>query len=842
MADPPRSLATRIVCSLQVASLLLLAAASLGAAPPPEGTGRVNTSIRLADLDARAVPRVGDTGAGLGVLDLRATTLEGPLARAGLAGGEVAGQDLPAWEATSQGGPERGEVGVPVPDGPVTGTVRILDYRAEAADGTARARLGALTGSLQAGPLGLGVGLGDRGIETTVTPTAATGTTHLRLPGIRLGVADLLPADLRAGLPLGVVVELVRGLDLDLPADLAGAVTTLEDLERALTEVADLSDQLAGAESELAGLLTDPAVQAARQAVADAEEALAAAESDLRVAEEELAASIAARDEAQAAVDADSAEVAAAREKLEAAQAEVDRLEGELAAIDSRLSTLGSDESLAESLTTQTDIDTLLDGLQHLEDTYGDDAGCTSLDSLVLTSVTMETLQDIAACYETYLEGAIADLEADRQVVESDLADAAAVRDTAQQTLDEAQATLEAAQADLAAAQEEVQAARQAVGDAEQAVAEAQAALDQARANLSAALEAAGDAPAVRDLEDRIRALRARVQGLLEQVGGMLDGLPDLEVLRKDLLGALADTPLIDTGEVLLAVSVRADGARGAVEVACRLAGASVVDRDLEARPCDRLDAVVQELAGTVGSLLGSLPAGTVPAVSLAGPSISTEASPRPDADGRTHAAVRATGLKVAIPSVALTGLAGQLTARLQDLLAEAETALARASGQSPTLGGLTRQQVNSDGLASALGGLEAQLTGLPTGKGLDGLRTTGLSAKLGTLTSTAAFVTPAPAGQPTDAAPGGGAGKTPDAAPDPAPAGPGDAPDAAPDGPDRETPAPPPEETPRLPRTGGHRGLLLLAALSLLTSGGLALALHGRPPARVRSHTPGAG
>lgn len=844
MTDPSRTITGRMFSALQVVSLLLLAAASLGAAPPPAGAGRVNTSIRLADLDAQALPQIGDAAAALGILDLHATTLEAPLARAGLAGGRVAGQDLPAWEATSQGGTDRGEVSVPVPDGPVTGSLGIVDYLAEVADGTARARLGALTGGLEAGPLGMAVDLGDRGVETAVTPTAATGTTHLRLPGIRLGVADLLPAELRSGLPLGVALEMIRSLDLDLPPDLNEAVTTLEDLEAALEEVAEVSGQLADAEGELAGLLDDPAIEAARQAVADAEAQLAAAEADLQEAEAALADAIAVRDQAQAAVDAATADVAAAQDDLDAAQAEVDRLEGELAAIDSRLATLSDDESLAEDLTTETDLTTLIDGLEHLENTYGDDAGCTSLDSLDLLTVSASTLQDIAACYETYLEGRIADLEAQRATVESDLADAEAVRDAAQQALNDAQATLDAAEADLDAAEADVAAAQAAVEAGGQAVADARAALDQARADLAAALEAASQDPAVQDLLDRIRDLRVQLEGLLEQVSGLLDGLPDLTAVLEDLLGVLADTPLVDTGRISLSLSVRADGERGAVDVTCRVAGATVLGQELDTPSCQRLASMMRELAGTVGSLLATLPTGKVPTVSLAGPSMSTEASPRPDADGRTHAALRATGLKVAIPSVALTGVADRLTARLADLVAEAETALAQTTGQSATASAFTRQQLDPDGLASALAGLDSQITLLPTGQGLDGLRTTGMSARLATLTSTAAFVATGPAQQGA----GGESGDSPPGAPGSGPTGPGDGPDGAPaapggpdgtpDGPGAPDGAPegPDPETPRLPRTGGHRHLLVLAALSLVASSGLALALHGRRPARARS------
>jgi trimeric autotransporter adhesin len=166
-------------------------------------------------------------------------------------------------------------------------------------------RLGALNGSLTAAPLGLAAGLGQHGLETAVTPSGSTGAVELTSPGITLKLSDLLPANVLNALPLGTLLQLLGSTGIQLPANLGGAVTQLENVVLGVQVLGTDLTNLANAQATVASLSgSNPAVAAAQAAVTSAQQSVTSAQAAVTAAQSKLGADQATQTADQTAVTA----------------------------------------------------------------------------------------------------------------------------------------------------------------------------------------------------------------------------------------------------------------------------------------------------------------------------------------------------------------------------------------------------------------------------------------------------------------------------------------------------------------------------------------------------------
>ncbi len=778
---------TLLVSTLTAVSLL--AATS----EQPTGEGTVSTTLTLADLDLAEVPALGDIDAALGQLLLGATTVDGSEALIGFDGLRVGSESVASWRESSNEGTQQGSVDHSVGDETLGASVELVDYVVDAGDDHATAALSALSGRIDMGPLGLSADLGDRGTSARVTRTEAAGSTVVSVDGLQLDLGDLLPADILSNLPLGVVLDLIEGLELPLDGDLSAAVELLRELIQTLTDIEGVLNDIREARDELRALLADV------PEVAGAEETLAAAEAALADALADLA-------EAQIAVEEAVAAVAEAEADLAAATAAVEAIEEQLEPLQAQITQLESDLALVSSLTlTSTD---LLTVLQEIESRYGDDADCASVSSLL----TPTQLLAIADCYEAYLATELEAAEAEESVLLGQLVEAEAVEAAAAEAL-------AAAQSDLADAEAVLAAAESAVEEAKQAVADANAALDAA---MEEAVETVLDSDLGRQLLATIEELRETLLTLLDELEGILTQLPDLSALLEALLQELPDAPILGLGRMSFVVDVVANGHGGTAVAECEVDAVEILGDAVPAATCDDVAEALEVVDGLLADVLAALPVTALPPVTVTGPTITTS-SAGPDADGVSSAVVELTGLQLSVPTIELTGVVDDLLVDLRALVEEALATLDLSVLETfESSGDLEAFQVDA-GLQGLLADLAAQLDALPTGELLDGLRTLGIDLTLGGLRSEALFQTSAAGpggpgdGDPGDGAPGdGGPGDGGPGDGGPGDGGPAPAPDPGDDGP--TSPAGPTSPQPNLPRTGGGN---ILAGLAMMMIAG---------------------
>lgn len=318
------------------------------------------------------------------------------------------------------------------------------------------------------------------------------------------------------------------------------------------------------------------------------------------------------------------------------------------------------------------------------------------------------------------LQAAIDDLEA--QLVDCLLA---IVCDPLLAQLATLNAEMAALDAEIAAASNDLAEAQADVAEAEAALAAAQAELAAARAALDALL-AGSDVEAINAAQELVDTLQALIDDLLAQLQDLLGQLPDLSTLIDQLVGLLADAPLLSINELNVAVKSAADARAGRAEVQCGATGVSVLGQSLGAMTCNELATKFDELAGGILNVLKSLPVvgGAVPGVTVEGLKSSTSASDGPDADGRTSAMAGLSALHVGIPSVELEAVVDTLVA---DAIAQIEGVVASLPA-------------GSDAVQQLLTTLKGQLSALPTGDALQGLETIGVDAVLGKLISRSSF------------------------------------------------------------------------------------------------------
>lgn len=244
---------------------LTLVAAGTTAATPSVGTA--STRLLGAEL---TITGLGDLPP-VQLLDVvtAATTDGTPLASTSVvpirAGGETVGASGASSDGatTDDGAPATfgdllGPLGLSV--SPVASSATATADSAFAHVQAATAELGALTGAL-----GLDLALAD--IVSVVNPDGAAANQAMTVSGLDLGLGDLgLGADVLGTLPLDVVLALLEGLPVDLPADVQAVVDELlagaAGLEEALATLAALAAPLQESTEGL-GLLGDalPEVQ-----------------------------------------------------------------------------------------------------------------------------------------------------------------------------------------------------------------------------------------------------------------------------------------------------------------------------------------------------------------------------------------------------------------------------------------------------------------------------------------------------------------------------------------------------------------------------------------------------
>lgn len=267
---PSKRRAGRMVTGGALATAFLLAGAttamaatgtgagsSVPAGGAGTGAGTAGTTISLASLSLGN----STTSASLGTLQATATSVSNLVSTLSLQGTQVLGQEAPGTTISSTGGSKSGNANVSVPAASgFSGTLTLANYLVDATGGKATADLGALTGGITGGPLGLSAALGQHGLGSVVDPTSATSGVDLSSPGFSLTLGDLLPANVLDALPLGTVLSLVQGLHLPLPADVANQVSQLTAQIPAVgTAAGQLTGQLAQLQAAQTALMSTAA-------------------------------------------------------------------------------------------------------------------------------------------------------------------------------------------------------------------------------------------------------------------------------------------------------------------------------------------------------------------------------------------------------------------------------------------------------------------------------------------------------------------------------------------------------------------------------------------------------
>ena len=604
-----------LVCLVSGAVLLAEPFVYRGAAATQAAnTGASGINVSLPSVQVTD-PLGGNRSVSLGSITLSAQS--DPTLAAALSLGSLAalGQTVPGVSYSSAQGTKSGNVTVPVNAGPVTGSVGLVNYLVQAANGTATAKLEALTGQLSAAPLGLSAALGPNGLASTVTPTGSSSTIGLTSPGLALKLSDILPANVLGQLPLGVLLNLLQGLHLQLPSTLGGALTQLENVVLGVQTLSTDLTNLANAQATVASLSgSNAAVTAAQSAVTAAEAAVTTAQTAVTTAQSK-------RTQDQA--------------------------------------TQSSDQSTVNT-------------------------AC-----LVPLSLACSTAQTAL----TAINGVVT---------------------TDQTNLTSAQSTLTTDQANLATAQ----------------------------AALTAAISAAA-APGspLATAEGLVTTLTNTINGLLSQLQGILNGLPNLTSLLQQLTAALGNGPLLQVGNMAVALSSAANSHSGTGTVTCTLGSASVLGVAVAAPTCADLSRLLSGIDGQLAGVLGLLPSGVKPSVTIDGLQPTSQGSAAPSSTGATSASAGISALHLGIAPISLSGLVDSLTsqlqAQLQHVLSGLGLAAARAKAHSAAA---PRALTLPAGLGSLLTTLSTQVTALPTGSALSGLSTLGLDAHLVGVTSNAAF------------------------------------------------------------------------------------------------------
>lgn len=366
------------------------------------------------------------------------------------------------------------------------------------------------------------------------------------------------------------------------------------------------------------------------------------------------------------------------------------------------------------------EINAKIDAVQETAAELGDAKG--ALDALIAGNPEIAALQAqvdaaraqvVSATATVQQEQAtLADLTAQKSALEADLLACLVLCDVLQAELTTLNATIDSQQQTVAAAQSQL--------------ATATASLTDAEAALAAAIAAAGDAlQAASALVDQ---LQAELDNLLDTLEGLLGNLPNLDALIQGALDALKGAPLVSIGRLNIGVETVADAERGVGKVACSAQGVKVLGTQLGAMSCSSLQGEFGKLQSGIFGVLGKLPvAGSVPQPTVAGLETTQSGSAGPDDDGRTSSKASITALRLGVPSVELQAVVDTLVA---DLIRELE-GLAASTPLAPAL-----DQV----LTTVL----EQLDSLPTGDLLRGLRTVGVDAAAGGLSSASEFVPPA--------------------------------------------------------------------------------------------------
>jgi len=339
----PRT-ARGVATALLAATLLVATSGGARSAEPAgEGTSQVSITPAALGVDLALVDELDAT---LGRLLLEATTVGTPAARLAFEGLGAGGQGAAPLALSSADGDKQGSEGRAAAAAGFSAVIGLVDYAIEAGDDHASARLGALRGSLDT-PLGLAAQLDAQQVASTVTSTGAGSDLRLTISGLELGLGDLLPADVLAELPLSVVLDLVDGLGVTVPADLAAVVADVEVLVPVLEATAAAISDLDEAEAELAAIIAgDPslaalqdAVDVAELAVADAEQAVVNAEQ--AVADAELA--VAALEAEVASIEQTIADLEAERLDLTTSPQRLLEIPGEILALQAQLAETQAD-------------------------------------------------------------------------------------------------------------------------------------------------------------------------------------------------------------------------------------------------------------------------------------------------------------------------------------------------------------------------------------------------------------------------------------------------------------------------------------------------------------------
>ena len=260
----------------------------------------------------------------LGDLVASSHTDAGALASLALKGASAAGTQVPGWSVDSAQGSRSGDHTVPVNAAGVGGSVGLASYLVSSTKDTAQAKLAALTGTLGVGPLGTNASLGDHGLQTVTDTQHSLSSLGLSTDGLKVGLGDLLPADVLKALPLGTLTDLLSKLGIPLPAGVSSVLTQLTQISSVLDQAKSKLADLQAARNDLAGLLSsNSALAAAQQAVTDAQAAVTAAQQQLADAtaqQQSAAAAVAplqdAVNQAQAAYDSAAAAVASLQNQI----------------------------------------------------------------------------------------------------------------------------------------------------------------------------------------------------------------------------------------------------------------------------------------------------------------------------------------------------------------------------------------------------------------------------------------------------------------------------------------------------------------------------------------------
>ncbi|HVF53662.1 MAG TPA: hypothetical protein VNC78_08670 [Actinomycetota bacterium] len=462
------------VATFVTACITALAIGPFGAhAAPATGEGSTSTAMDLVEVKLSNVPSLGTISAALGSITSDATTVGVPEATLVFEAARAGGESTGGRTVSSKNGDDSQQVSAPIDAAGITGAINIVQMTAEATDHTATAVLGALGGNIDIGPLGFATGIAENGIRSHVDRDASASSMGATFGPIDVGLDDLLPASLMDQLPLSVVMDLVNGLGLELPASLDSQVKAVTDLLDSIADLESVMAQIDAAEAQIFELAEG------NQAVADATAAL---------------------EQAQAAFDAATAAVDELNAQIDAAQTELTAAEAQMASAQSDY-----DEATAT-----------LSGAQAQKAILEGQLAACGVDPAVCAP--------IQAQLDT-VNATIATATADQAEAQAAMAAAQAAIDAANAEITTAQGGLPAAGADVTAAQAQVDVAQSAVNAAIDAIDSAQ--IDAIRAQIDALTAQIDELLATIDgLLGDLPDLQALLDGLL----AVLEGAPIMSI------------------------------------------------------------------------------------------------------------------------------------------------------------------------------------------------------------------------------------------------------------------------------------------------------------------------